>query len=65
MGNEDEHVANLRISVARLEEKVLAQEGRVSALYTQLTAKAGREWTIIMTGIGLAGTIIAKSLGFM
>ncbi len=57
MTDDKEHVTDLRVAVARLEEQV-------ATIKKAFEGKAGREWTIIATGLGLMGTIIAKNLGW-
>lgn len=47
-----------KVDIAVLKEKM-------SSLERQIASRQSREWAIIMTGVGLIGTIIAKSLGWL
>lgn len=58
MTEDKDHVTDLRVAVARLEEQV-------ATMRKAFDGKAGREWTIITAVIGLTLTIIAKNFGWM
>lgn len=53
----DEHT-DLRIDVAVLKNKL-------ENLEKSLAGRATREWAIVMTGLGLIGTIVVKNLGWL
>ena len=58
MGDETEDKIDVAVAIAVLKEKM-------SSLERQIASRQSREWAIIMTGVGLIGTIIAKSLGWL
>ena len=64
MTDDKDHVTDLRVAVAQIQEKLNATDKTIGALERRFDGKAGREWTIIATGLGLMGTIIAKNLGW-
>ncbi len=53
----DEHT-DLRIAVAVLQNKI-------ETLEKAAAGRATREWAMVMTGLGLIGTIIVKNLGWL
>jgi hypothetical protein len=48
-----------------LGERVVRLETQVKSMMEASAAKAGREWAIILTGIGLIGTVLGKNLGII
>jgi hypothetical protein len=46
-------------------ERIRAVEIHVATLILERTQRSAREWTIIMVGIGLIVSIVAKNLGWL
>jgi hypothetical protein len=48
-----------------LAERIVRLETQITTIIDAHKAKAGREWAIIMVGIGLVVSILAKNLGWV
>lgn len=48
-----------------LAERIVRLETQVQTFIEAQRSKAGREWAIIMVGIGLVVSILAKNLGWV
>ena len=58
--------------MATLGERIVALEGKIEDLENDITTlidakktRANREWTIIVTVLGLMGSIVAKGMGYL
>lgn len=51
--------------IALLAEDMSFMAKEIAAMQDAAKARASREWTVIMTIIGLIATIVVKSLGWM
>jgi hypothetical protein len=46
-------------------ERIVRLETQIESFIEAQKSKAGREWAIIMTGIGLVVTVLAKNFGWL
>lgn len=51
--------------IVRLETRMDGIEADIGRVHDSQKQRSGREWAIIMTGLGLLGTIVIKQMGWV